>query len=126
MGECCRSGRYHFTAVDLLGFIFDSKEIFVPSFDNGMCPFLEETGCMMQPSHRPYNCVTFICDRLDSMIGIDARLRFSLLSDELLEHYRKIEELFSNRFMYGILDNGKRFAEGRSSGIFWSGDGNNK
>jgi hypothetical protein len=52
------------------------------------------------------------------------RNEFEGLSVLLLELCREVEMLFANRFMYGILNNGRRMLEGRSQGILWSGNGN--
>jgi hypothetical protein len=124
-GECCQTGCYHFTAVDLLAYLSTGRKLFAPRFDNGACPFLGDAGCLMEPSYRPYNCVTFVCERVDSGMDSDVRSRFSELSLELIGLYQKLERLFANRFVYGILNNGARFVEGRSKGILWSGNGNN-
>lgn len=118
-GECCRVGRYHFTAVDLLVYLATSTELFSPRFGNGSCPFLDNTGCLMPPLHRPYNCLTFVCDRIDGGMEPDQRGRFYALSERLLGRYREMEELFGNRFTGGLLNNLERFREGRSTGILW-------
>ncbi|MBT0663811.1 hypothetical protein KI809_05795 [Geobacter pelophilus] len=123
-GECCRSGCYHFTVVDLLGYLVTGHELFSPRFDNGACPFLGDSGCMMAPHYRPYNCVTFVCDRVDAGMDSNARARFAALSADLFVLYQRLEQLFANRFVYGILNNSRRFAEGRSIGILWSEHGN--
>lgn len=124
-GECCQTGCFHFTAVDLLAYLATGRELFVPRFDTGACPYLGDAGCLMEASYRPYNCVTFVCDRIDAGMDPDLRNRFAGLSSALMERYREMEELFANRFVSGILNNGARFVEGRSTGILWSGHGNN-
>lgn len=124
-GECCQTGCFHFTAVDLLAYLATGRELFTPRFDNGACPYLGETGCLIEPPYRPYNCVTFLCDRIDAGMDPALQSRFAALSSTLLSHYRSIEELFANRFVSGILNNGTRFLEGRSQGILWSRHGDN-
>ncbi len=125
-GECCKVGRFHFTVIDLLAYLTTGRELFSPHFGGGSCPFLGDTGCMMEPEYRPYNCVTFVCDRID--IGMDAirRNRFAHLTDKLLGFYSEIETLFGNRFMYGLLSNGERFLDGRSAAIFRGENGNHQ
>jgi hypothetical protein len=120
LGECCRTGSYHFTAVDLLGYLTTGRDLFSPGFDKSTCPYLGDNGCIMEPAYRPYNCVTFVCDKIDAGMDSALRSRFAELSSELVELYRKLEALFANRFVYGILNNGARFTEGRSQGIFRS------
>jgi len=125
-GECCKVGSFHFTAIDLLAYLTTGRELFTPHFGGGSCPFLGDTGCMMEPEYRPYNCVTFVCDRID--IGMDSirRNSFAHLTDRLLGLYREMEALFGNRFMYGLLSNGERFLDGRSAGIFRGANGNHQ
>ena len=116
-GECCRAGRYHFTVVDLLAYLITGRPLFTPSFENGACPYLGEKGCFMEPEFRPYNCVSFLCERVET--GADpARLQtFSALSDGLVSFYRELEQLFANRFQPGLLNNCERFLEGRAGGV---------
>lgn len=118
-GECCRAGRYHFTAVDLLAYLVTSAELFLPRFNNGACPFLGDSGCLMQPLYRPYNCLTFVCDRIDAGMEPCQRGTFSALSERLFGCYREMEAMFHNRFTGGLLNNGERFRNGRSKGILW-------
>lgn len=124
-GECCQSGSYHFTVTDLLAYLVTGDTLFAPRFDSGVCPYLGEGGCVMSPSFRPYNCVTFVCDRVDAGMTPEDRERFAELSAGLRDLYQRMEALFENRFFYGILNNGRRLVEGRSTGILRSGDGNN-
>jgi hypothetical protein len=118
-GECCRAGRYHFTVVDLVVYLTTSSELFLPRFNNCACPFLGDRGCLMPPLYRPYNCLTFVCDRIDDGMDQDQRACFSAVSERLLACYREMEALFHNRFTGGLLNNGERFRDGRSTGILW-------
>ena len=119
-GECCQTGLYHVTVVELLSYLVTDREIFSPRFDTGSCPFLGDTGCLMEPAFRPYNCVTFLCDRLDGGLSAEQRIAFAALSGQLLDSCRAIEALFANRFMSGILNNGDRYLAGKSAGILWT------
>lgn len=123
-GECCRAGRYHFTVVDLVVYLTTAAELFQPRFNNGSCPFLGDSGCLMQPLYRPYNCLTFVCERIDAGMAPGQRACFSAVSEQLLACYREMEVLFRNRFTGGLLNNGERFGDGRSSGILWGEHGN--
>jgi hypothetical protein len=118
-GECCRAGRYHFTVVDLVVYLATSAELFLPRFNSGTCPFLGDSGCVMQPLYRPYNCLTFVCDRIDGGMEPGQRACFSEASERLLACYREMEAMFHNRFTGGLLNNGERFRDGRSAGILW-------
>ena len=119
-GECCRVGSFHVTAVELLAYQVTDRELFTPAFTGESCPYLGSCGCMMDAPMRPYNCVTFLCERVYEGMGPEQLSRYSLLSDRLLDLYRGIERLFSNHFRSGILESATRYTEGRSRGILRS------
>ena len=107
-GACCRTGKYHFTVVDLLVYLSDGRELFTPRFDQGACPYLGERGCLMEPAQRPYNCVTFNCEGVEQLLGPREKERLIRLELELRAHYTRFEELLGNRFMGGLLMNWER------------------
>lgn len=116
-GACCRSGKYHFTVVDLLVFLVDGIELFSPRFDQGVCPYLGANGCLMSPSYRPFNCIIFICDSVEERLSpedVDMSRRFE---KELRSHYEAVESLFARRFMHGLLINSEREIVGGSGTI---------
>src|SRR6185369_4301043 len=67
-GECCVAGRYHFSRADLLVYLATERELFVPLFDNGLCPYLAREGCLMPTGYRPFNCISFNCDRIEDLL----------------------------------------------------------
>lgn len=107
-GECCLTGKYHFTVVDLLCYLREGKELFLPRFASGRCPYLGDAGCFMEPRFRPYNCVTFNCDRVEGLMKPVEKERFMDAERELRACYRQMEELFGNRFLQGMLINCER------------------
>ena len=107
-GACCRTGKYHFTVVDLLVYLSDGRELFTPRFDQGACPYLGERGCLMEPACRPYNCVTFNCEGVERLLGLQEKERLDRLERELRAHYARLEELFGTRLMGGLLMNWER------------------
>jgi len=114
-GECCRAGRYHFTVIDLLAYLVHQRQLFTPSFDSGACPFIGAAGCLMAPQFRPYNCVTFVCDRVELGMAPDLRQSFSSLCDRLLACYLEMEELLANRFRSGLLINCERYLDRKAA-----------
>lgn len=114
-GECCRAGRYHFTVIDLLAYLVNQQRLFTPSFDTGSCPFIGKAGCLMEPQFRPYNCVTFVCDRVELGMEADQQQSFSSLCDKLLDCYLEMETLLGNRFRSGLLINCERYLDGKSA-----------
>ena len=104
-GECCRTGKYHFTVVDLLVYLSEGKALFLPRFEQALCPFLGDNGCLMTPPYRPFTCVTFNCDRVEALLGLSEKARLTCLEQEIRRCYGRFEELFRNRFMGGLLNN---------------------
>ena len=70
----------------------------------------------MMPPHRPFTCVTFNCDRIESLLEPSRERSFAQTEQQLRSLYRKFEELFCNRFMGGLLINCERniLREGRA------------
>lgn len=93
-GECCVAGRYHFTGVDLLAYLAAATPLFTPLFDNGLCCYLAEACCLMPPAYRPFNCITFNCERIEDLLPEPEVERFYRLERELRESYRQIRALF--------------------------------
>jgi hypothetical protein len=114
-GGCCKTGKYHFTATDLLAYLFDGKQLFTPDFGNGHCPFLGNSGCLMEAEYRPFNCVTFNCERIERLLRQTDVDKFYELEKGLRVQYALMEKLFGNIFAYGLLANFER--NGREGGI---------
>ncbi len=102
-GECCARGRHHFTAIDLLVHLSAGQPLLTPNFAGDLCPWLGPAGCLMEPEYRPYNCVTFNCERIEGLLEPQARESFYKVEGELRALYGEMEELFGNRFMQGLL-----------------------
>ncbi|MBJ6726657.1 hypothetical protein [Geomesophilobacter sediminis] len=98
-GACCAKGRYHFTAADLLAYLVDVVPLFAPRFDNGMCPFLGDAGCLIPAPYRPFNCITFNCDRIEGRLPAPEVARFYQLERELRDLYRTLRSRFDESFM---------------------------
>ncbi|HJV66543.1 MAG TPA: hypothetical protein VJ550_12470 [Geomonas sp.] len=96
-GACCVTGKYHFSAVDLLAYLATGRELFEPSFDNGLCPYLSSDGCLMPPGYRPFNCITFNCERIEDQLSKDEVALFYDSERELRETYARIRALFPGR-----------------------------
>jgi hypothetical protein len=111
-GECCRKGKYHFTVIDLLVYLVEGKELFVPCFNNGRCPYSGDAGCLMEVEYRPFNCIAFHCEKLERLLLPADIDKFYVLEKELRSEYADLERTFDNRFAYGLLANYERnFAE---------------
>ncbi len=107
-GECCLTGKHHFTVIDLLTYLVDGREIFTPSFDRNSCPYLGPSGCLMEPAWRPFNCVIFNCEKVELLLRPAEKERLTSLERDLRAIYGRFEELFDARFMGGLLINWER------------------
>ncbi len=118
-GGCCDSGKYHFTVTDLLSYLSDGKRLFLPDFSNGRCPYLGRAGCMMEPEYRPFNCITFNCERLETLLPLLEVSKFYGMERELHTRYSAMEKLFDNIFAYGLISNYERNSS-KKGGILFS------
>jgi hypothetical protein len=82
-GACCRSGRYHVSALDLLAFRSCEAEPVAPDFGTApSCPYGGPEGCRMSPPFRPMTCVVFNCDLVEALMGQEDSA--ALYTDETL------------------------------------------
>ena len=102
------SGKYHVTVVDLLVYLVDEKELFVPRFGRGVCPYLGSRGCQMAPAYRPLTCVIFNCELVEGLLDPLQKELLRDLEGELRGYYAGLEELFGRRFMGGVMMHGER------------------
>ena len=102
-GECCKSGKNHVRAVDIVVYLNDGRDIFTPSFEREICPYLDENACLMGPEYRPFNCVTFICEQVEGLLDVNEKERFYAVERRLRVLYGEMERILDNRFRYGIL-----------------------
>ena len=107
-GECCLCGKFHVTVIDLLIYLISDREIFTPRFDRGLCPYMGDAGCLMAAAYRPFNCITFNCERIEGLWEPASVERFYGLEQELRSSYAQLEQLFANRFVGGLLQNFQR------------------
>ncbi|BCG45728.1 hypothetical protein GEOBRER4_n0494 [Citrifermentans bremense] len=102
-GACCVCGKYHFSAADLLAYRATGEPLFSPRFDNGLCPYLGEPGCLIPPGYRPFNCITFNCELIEDRLAHSDVSRFYLMERELKGLYAEIRSLFPGGAMDGPL-----------------------
>ncbi len=100
-GECCLRGKYHVTVADILVFLADGEPLFTPRFDRDACPYLDDHGCMMEPSLRPFPCITFNCDRVENLWEPERIEAFYWNERQLRALYGKLEGLFPHRSWAG-------------------------
>ncbi|MBT1076432.1 hypothetical protein [Geobacter grbiciae] len=96
-GQCCLRGKYHVTVADILVFLAEGELLFTPRFNRDVCPYLDDYGCMMAPSLRPFPCITFNCERIEELWEPERIAAFYRRERQLRALYGKLEQLFAHR-----------------------------
>jgi hypothetical protein len=101
-GDCCAKGHNHVTLANLLSFI--RRGDLPPEADfTSTCPFLSGEGCRLSVTSRPYNCITFICDRIEDALPQDKKNHFYALDTELRSLYLEFSQRYRGAAMTGVL-----------------------
>jgi hypothetical protein len=100
-GACCDCGLHHFTLTNLLAYLLRGETPPAPDFSRP-CPFLGERGCLLMVSRRPYNCITFFCDTLESQLEKVQRERLRELDRLLRNEYQSIERRYPAASLRGL------------------------
>lgn len=101
-GECCARGHNHMTLANLLGYLQRGEEPPLPDFQQD-CPFLGVEGCCLPVSRRPYTCVSFICDMIESNLTVAQQAHFYQLEQRLRGVYLELSERYQGASMTGLL-----------------------
>jgi len=102
-GECCVAGKYHFTRADLVIYLVTGATLFEPLFGNGLCPYLGRSGCLIPPAYRPFNCITFNCERIEDLLSAREVSCFYQMERDLRRIYGEIRSLFPRKSLEGAL-----------------------
>lgn len=79
-GDCCGHGTFHLTLANVLAHFVQGIELPRPDFSRS-CPWMGGAGCAFSPAVRPFNCITFNCESIDTrlpeseVVFIESRLR---------------------------------------------------
>jgi hypothetical protein len=106
-GHCCDCGKNHLTLVNLLGFLIEHRSPPEPDYA-GPCPFLGPDGCMLRPPDRPFNCVTFLCEEIESRLESEEKDLFYALEKELRTAYEEFDSRFAGSTLRGIFIRAER------------------
>jgi len=111
-GACCAKGHNHATLTTLLMFL--DRDVAPPAADfTRTCPWLGEQGCVLAADSRPYNCITFVCDKIEQRLTAAELHRFYQLDRELRACYQAFADRYPGAGMTGLLLRAARL-EGRS------------
>jgi hypothetical protein len=106
-GACCQCGTHHLTLVNLLAFLLPGAPPPAPDFDR-TCPFLAATGCRLPATHRPFNCVTFICEPVEAGLTAADRKAFWSLERRLRALYEAFDRRYAGSSLRGLLIRAER------------------
>lgn len=102
LGECCAKGHNHMTLANLLGYLQHDALPPVADFSH-TCPFLGEQGCLLSIERRPYNCISFVCDIIESSLTLAGVDEFYVLEQQLRSVYLQFAERYRGGGMTGLL-----------------------
>lgn len=111
-GACCRCGRHHFTLTNLLAFLLREEVPPAPDFDK-TCPFLGKAGCVLPVAQRPYNCITFFCDRLEGRLSSEDQETLRGLDHQLRHEYQQVADRYPAASLRGLWIALERIGSGR-------------
>lgn len=101
-GACCERGAYHVTLVNLLAALASGRPFPEPDF-SATCPMLGPSGCRLDVALRPFNCVTFVCDAVESAMPLPDRAAFYAAEQQLRRLYETFEQRYAAASMRGFL-----------------------
>jgi len=90
--HCCGQGKNHPGLANLLFYLLAGEELLADF--TAPCPQLGPAGCLFPPARRPFNCITFNCDRVEERLTAAQRQRLATLETAL----RALYESFASRY----------------------------
>lgn len=108
-GDCCAHGHNHLTLANLLSFVCREQPLPRADFSH-TCPFLGSSGCRLAVESRPYNCVTFICDKIEATLTSSEKTDFYCCERRLRTLYGEFAARYPGAAMTGLLIADQRLA----------------
>jgi hypothetical protein len=102
LGGCCSRAKHHVTLTNVLAYLLRGEEPPLPDFSLP-CPFLGAQGCRLPVTHRPFNCIIFLCDRIDRHLTEQQRTAFAGIEAELRSVYHGLAERCPGASLRGVL-----------------------
>lgn len=72
------------------------------------CPFLGDQGCLLVIESRPYNCISFVCDMIETSLTSPEVVDFYSLEQQLRAIYQEFAERYVGAGMTGLLIQSER------------------
>ena len=102
LGGCCSRAKHHVTLTNVLAYLLCGEEPPLPDFSRP-CPFLGAQGCCLPVTHRPFNCIIFLCDSIDRHLTERQRTAFAGIEAELRSVYHGLAERCPGASLRGVL-----------------------
>lgn len=102
-GACCGHGLYHPTLVTVVAHIVKKQSLPHPDFHQS-CPYLGPAGCLFQPDVRPFNCVIFICERIEDQCSSEQAALMRELERQLREIYHAFDRRYAGSNLRGLMN----------------------
>lgn len=101
-GDCCALGHNHLTLANLLSLLSSDQRL--PQLDfSKTCPLLTPKGCQLPAAYRPFNCISFICERIEAQLNTQQLADFYQTEKELRQLYRFFQQRYTGASFSGLL-----------------------
>ncbi|MDD2557352.1 MAG: hypothetical protein RBR43_04320 [Desulfuromonadaceae bacterium] len=105
-GSCCGHGHNHMTLLNVAAALLAQQ---LPQADfNSTCPFLTHSGCSLDVSVRPFNCITFICEQIEAHMSTEQVAEFYRMEKILRAHYTEVDCRYVGSSPRGLLIGAQR------------------
>ena len=111
LGGCCSRAKHHVTLTNLLGYLLAGTEQPAPDFSLP-CPLLGAQGCRLPVEQRPFNCIIFLCERIDDQLTAEQRRAFAGIEAELRKAYHAVAGRCPGASLRGLLIAAARVGDG--------------
>jgi hypothetical protein len=102
-GGCCGTGLYHPTLVTVLAHLVLNLSLPCPDFQQS-CPYLATDGCQFPPSVRPFNCLIFICDKIETRCSAETQAKLLNLEGKMREIYEAFDGRYAGSSLRGLMN----------------------
>lgn len=99
--HCCGQGKNHPGLANLLFYLLAGEDL--PADFSAPCPQLGPTGCLFPPARRPFNCITFNCERVEERLAPGERQRLAALETALRALYESFAARYAGAGLQGLL-----------------------
>lgn len=97
---CCGNGHNHMTLINVVAALLAQQ--LPPADFRETCPFLTHTGCRLEITLRPFNCITFICEQIEEHMSAEQLAAFYRLEKILRSHYTAVDQRYMGSSLRGL------------------------